>query len=423
MIAKKYAVIFLFVACLHSLLVTACFAQNWTNYNQDNSGLNNNAVTSITVDTNDIVWIGASNGCAFPYGLNRFDGTSWVHYDHTNSGLVSDAVWRVLSDFNNNLWITYYCGEGLTKFDGTNWITYDTSNSNIPSNLINDLFIDSSNEVWTAGNGIAKFNGTSFTTYYTLPSNEFFTTLYADSNVIYAVGENLGLYKYDTSAHSVMIYDNSNSNIPSMYFGSISKDHNGLIWLGSNYGFTGSTGGIATFDGNTFTAINPFTSASTWVGYDQGIAIDQSNNIWVATRCEGLYVFDGITWVRVGANLPQDGCAGFVYTDHQNRIWYGDVYSGVWTNIADVGIADKEMGLLKIYPSPTIDVVNISLPNLESMEGTVEVYDARGEKISERLIGKGSNKLEMDISVWTKGIYYVHLISNDKTYAAKIMKQ
>ncbi len=385
----------------------SAISQNWTNYNQTNSGLSNDGVTSISVDNSDAVWIGASNGCAFQYGLNKFDGTNWTHYDHTNSGLVSDAVWRVITDQNNNVWITYYCGGmGLTKFDGTNWITYDTTNSNLPSDLIADLFIDNNGELWLACNGITKFNGTSFINYYSgLPASDFFTTLLIDGNIVYAVGENLGLYVYDTISNSIVIYNPTNSNIPSTCFGTLCKDLNGLLWMGSNYDFNGSTGGIATFDGNTFTAINPFSSTYTWVYYNQSIAIDQTNNIWVSNRCEGLYKYDGTSWTKMGANLPQSGCAGFVYADHNNRIWYGEVYSGVWTNTPTVGIAQQSINeSVNLFPNPTNSVITVHLYN----NTNIKVFNVLGKiEIEKDFTFIPNRKVDLDVSFLSAGIYFI----------------
>lgn len=389
---------------LLSQLTTLIFSQNWTNYNQNNSGLSDNGVSTITVDNNDVVWIGAS-GCGFNYGLNRFDGSTWSNYVTTNSGLASDAVQRVIADSNNNVWISYaYCGNGLTKFDGTTWTTYNTSNSNIPSNIVMDLFIDSNNDLWLACNGLTKFTGTSFINYM---YNPLVSAIYIKDSLAYATSENLGLYKFNISDSTTTHYTTSNSNIPSMNFGTLAIDQNGILWMGCQYNFPGSTGGIATFNGNNFTAINPFTNSGTWVYYNQSIAVDQLNNIWVSNRCEGLYKYDGVIWTQIGANMPQTGCAGFVYADHYNRIWYGEVSSGVWTNTPNVGITQLSASeSVNLFPNPTNSIITIVLNNSR----TIKVFNMLGKiEIEKNFTLIPNRKVELDVSFLSAGIYFIQV--------------
>lgn len=413
------------------LIMTRSFSQNWTNYNDTNSGLSNNLVSSISIDTNNEVWISASNGCSGQYGLNRFDGTNWIHYDQTNSGLVSDAVLRVLTDQDNNVWVTYFCGGmGLTKFDGTNWTTYNTSNSNLPSDWVADLFLDSNNDLWLASNGITKFDGTSFINY--MPNSDSLypvTALYVADSIVYATGGNLGLYKFNIDNSAVTQYTTVNSNIPCMHFGTLTMDQNGILWMGSQDDFQGSIGGgIATFDGNTFTAINPFASIYTWVYYNQSIAVDHSNNIWVSTRSEGLYKYDGTIWIHVGANLPQYGVAGFVYVDHYNNIWYGDANSGVWTNTLTLSITEQSFAEdINIYPNPVTGILTFDLKSNKQQKFDIEIYNTSGQLILQKefnvnkTITTGINTI--NVADLSNGIYFIKVITDEKIITQKFIKQ
>lgn len=416
---------------LFCFIMTQSFCQSWTNYNDTNSGLSNNLVSSISIDKNDNVWISASNGCSDQHGLNKFDGTNWIHYDQTNSGLVSDAVCRVITDQNNNIWITYFCGGmGLTKFDGINWTTYNTSNSNLPSNWVADLFVDSNNALWLASNGITKFNGTSFINYFPNPDSLYpVTALYVADSIVYATGGNLGLYKFNIPNSAITQYTTVNSNIPSMHFGTLALDQNGILWMGSQDGFQGSMGGgIATFDGNTFTALNPFASNYTWVYYNQSIAVDQSNNIWVSTRSEGLYKYNGSNWIHIGANLPQNGTAGFVYVDHFNKIWYGDTYSGVWTNNLTLSTSDQStVEKINIYPNPVIGLLTFDLKPNKPQKFDVQIYNTSGQLILRKefnvnkTITTGPNTI--NVADLSNGIYFIKIITDEKTISQKFVKQ
>ena len=49
-------------------------------------------------------------------GLAKFDGTNWVVYDTSNSGLPDDHVTAIAIDSQGNKWIGT-AGRGLAKFD------------------------------------------------------------------------------------------------------------------------------------------------------------------------------------------------------------------------------------------------------------------------------------------------------------------
>ncbi len=390
------------------------FSQNWTNYSETNSGLSDNVISSIAIDNNNVAWISATNGCAFQHGLNKFDGTNWTHYSTANSGLVSNAVTRVVTDQNNTVWITYACeGYGITKFDGTTWTTYNTSNSNIPSNGVKDLFVDNNNSLWLLCNGITKFTGTSFINYMVNPNpsqGHYFNTLYVKNNIVYAVGNGVGLIKYNTTNNTFTQYTTTNSNIPGDFFSTLAMDQNGKLWMGGYWSWKG----VATFDGTTFTGTNPFSSMYTWVYYNQSIAVDQSNNVWVSTRSQGLYKFDGISWTPVAANLPQDGCAGFVYADQSNRIWYGEVFSGIWTNTPFLGVNEhSSTENITLFPNPVNSVLTITGVN----PTTIKVFNVLGQMQLEKsydIVTDG--KIELDVSALSSGVYFINLSGEVKKF-------
>ncbi len=390
---------------LLNLVSPNVFSQNWINFNENNSGLNNNIVSGIVMDNNFNIWVGMTNGSGSGYGLNKFDGSIWTYYNTSNSGLALNTVSRVACDQNNNIWISYNSAGVLTYFDGSTWTTLNMNNSNIPSDYVADIFVDQNNVIWLACNGNTKFDGTNFINYFTPQGGPGYTIteIYVKDSIVFATSENLGLYKYNINNSSIFHYTTGNSNIPSMNFGTLEMDKNGILWLSCQYGFRGSTGGIATFDGTNFTAINPFVSSSTWVFYNQSIAIDTSNSVWVSSRCEGLHMFDGTTWNHMSQVLPQNGCAGFVYVDKLNYLWYGDVYSGLWTNSTSVGINnDLTIEASFLYPNPTNSKINFEL----QYNGLIQIFDTYGFLVMEsNYLKLQSPILTLDISHFVSGLY------------------
>src|SRR3990172_2529261 len=99
-------------------------------FNRSNSGLPDNKVRAITIDTGGTKWIGTWGG-----GLAKFDEGNWTVYNTTNSGLSGNLITSILIDSNGNKWLSTY-GGGLVKYDGTNWTVFDTSNSDLPGDYI-----------------------------------------------------------------------------------------------------------------------------------------------------------------------------------------------------------------------------------------------------------------------------------------------
>ena len=67
-----------------------------------------------------------------------------------------------------------------------------------------------------------------------------------------------------------------------------------------------------------------------------------------------------------------------------------------------------------VYPNPSNKTINLS--NLEAY--TVQVYDAMGQTIL-----NGNDVKTIDTEAWSKGIYFIHLKSGDKTSVKKILIQ
>jgi ligand-binding sensor domain-containing protein len=112
----------------------------WTVYDINNSGMVNDNVNALAIDQAGNIWIGTNLGIA------KFDGLNWTIYKTYNSGLPDNSVYALAVDHNNNLWIGTY--SGLAMFDGTNWAVYDTSNSALPADIIITIVVDNNNDLW-----------------------------------------------------------------------------------------------------------------------------------------------------------------------------------------------------------------------------------------------------------------------------------
>jgi len=80
-------------------------------------------------------------------GLAKFDGTNWKVYTSINSGLSDNRINSITIDSSDNKWIGTWVG-GITKYDGVNWTVYTTSNSGLPEKFVTSIVIDGSGNKW-----------------------------------------------------------------------------------------------------------------------------------------------------------------------------------------------------------------------------------------------------------------------------------
>jgi len=127
-------------------------------YNEQNSDIDASTILSLAFDSNGILWIGT-----YRRGLIRFDGQHVVQYTPNNSGLPNDTVYEIKIDSHQRKWIA--TSSGLVVLDGDNWIVYNTSNSGIPNDNVTDIVFDESTAWIGTDKGVANFDGKNWVTY------------------------------------------------------------------------------------------------------------------------------------------------------------------------------------------------------------------------------------------------------------------
>lgn len=81
----------------------------------------------------------------------------------------------------------------------------------------------------------------------------------------------------------------------------------------------------------------------------------------------------------------------------------------------------KKDARYKVYPNPVKNVLNIEIVET-SKTGKISLYDCFGRKILSKNIN--TQKLSLDISFLSKGMYFMEILDNDKTVKkVKIIKQ
>ncbi len=134
----------------------------WATFTSQQNGVLGEQITAIALQTDGVAWVGSNKGLArLSYGASPFDKTddSWQQFTTANSGLANNYIRAMALDSNGNLWLALAAG-GVSVLgkDGT-WTTFSESDG-LVYNSLNTLAIDNNNRVWLGsdGEGISVLN-------------------------------------------------------------------------------------------------------------------------------------------------------------------------------------------------------------------------------------------------------------------------
>ena len=256
---------------------------SWTEYTYGASPLPYPLVTEITIDEDNVKWIGTSFG-----GIASFDGSVWEVFDMNNSQLPDNTIYTINVDQDDVKWIGTQWG-GLTSFDGSEWSSYNTGNSEIPDDTVYDIEFDNENNIWMAtfGGGVACFDGTIWSVYNVnnsnLPSN-YTQEILIDNQGNVWVGTEAGLAKYD--GNDWYSYNSTNSGLPTDNILSLELDAESRLWIGTY------EGGLCCYQECDFGSVaGTVTDADTGDAIE-GAIITDGYFTFAETAADGSYSFD-----------------------------------------------------------------------------------------------------------------------------------
>ena len=338
--------------------------KKYTNLN----GLISNELTAITIDNQNRLWIGASDGSITIYDYRN---STWKYILDIKNSNESNKSINSFAIHNDSIFVA--TGYGIQNIStlNLNFIDapyYQLGNLNNKTK-VNDLTILNNVLYAATASGIAYAslintnlnNPASWTTYKLAPMNEDVLTIDAFNNNVYA-GSNSGFQYFDGSSWSP--YPNSNvadtnvisiksiadrlyfvagriiyyavagalQNIiqfqPAGNYNTISSDNNqnpiigsvengSLLKIGSNYEYVAPNG--------------PHTSSFDY------LAADDNGNIWAAggQSNAGFYKFDGSTWenYNTGTHPEIGNCNNYRKIYYGNETLWALCYGGGITKI------------------------------------------------------------------------------------------
>lgn len=397
----------------------------WINLRPNNSGLNDSIIHCLAIDNNENLWVSyAASGSSHPGGVSVYNGNDWTYYDTANSDLMTIDIRLLAYDNVNNIWMGSFA-QGITKFDGSNWIWYNDTNSNLVGNFITDIEVDDSNQIWVSSyyHGISVFDGSTWNTLDTngasFPSSVCINDLFVDSQnrLWVALDCGGGLRMLDLSTNQWTSFTGSNSDIPCGYVGSIAEASDGKMW----FGFQFQCPHIASFDGTTWEVHIPYSGWSTTTAL-HGLKFDQNGDLWVASRGEGLWKYDGAAWIKISGIPGNTGGAynNSIQVTSNNQIVWGTLYNGLYTNDVTLDISpNDEDYFLKLYPNPVHDNIHLE-PSSADIE-RIELQSISGTLL--QTIYPKHASFQFDMSGYASGMYLIRAISRSNEQVIKIIKE
>lgn len=300
-----------FVAAVHQY-----DGENWTTYNEANSNLISDLVSSIAIAPNGEVWFGTNAG------ISVFNGENWRDYSDIQPlvDLNFSNQKRIAVKENGEVW--FGTATGISKLENNRFIAYQTDG--LADNAISDIEIGLDNRVWIANRGgLQVFNEDNWRTY--TPDNSQIQAfdikaLALDQSGTLWIGAQNGLSQYD--GEDWTFFNTENSGLISNAAAAIAVDKANSKWIGTR------------IFGNRVSRLE----GDNWDDFEIGfsslrgrtIAVDTlSETVWFATN-QGVWQYDQPVWTKF---TSEDGLVDnrvtSIAVDIDGIVWFGTIGGGI----------------------------------------------------------------------------------------------
>ena len=380
-------------------------AQTFTNYTTTD-GLSHDNVTCLAADANDDIWFGTQEGVSF------FDGTNWtVHTTTTDAGLVHNTISAICVLANGDIWVG--SDYGASKYDGSSWSTYTTAEG-LGDNRVNHIAQDATGTIWFGDyDGVTKFDGATWTSYTMSDGLPF-------GGVVHTDFDSNGDQWFSTDLGGTVHFDGvtftaytTTEDLVANGVRSVFVDSQDNKWVATSKGITVLDNANLWSTNHTKMYIMPAPDTLNPV---EDLAMDSQGHIWAGIYVDylvtvgGIAMYNGTSWTDYDMT---DGLVGPVVrkliVDGQDNVWVATS-----TGISKLsGATSIEEGFaietqVSVYPNPAVSNVNINA----NVKAPLYAYNMLGETVYSD--GNFNETTSIDVSTWTKGIYLVQIGTTTK---------
>ncbi len=376
-------------------------AQTFTNYTT-NEGLLNNSVNDVHAGVNNTVWFGTQDG------VSSFDGSTWNSYTTTShQGLVHNTIQAIYEDAQGDVWVG--TDFGISVFDGSSFTSYTTIDG-LGNNQIKCITEDNGTMLFGTSDGFSMFDGTNWTNFDMSNGLPFggVNSITVHSGGDYYLGSGLG---------GVIIYDGSgftevteNEGILNNRIRAIAFDDQDQRWVGTSDGITvlDDQDQFSTNHTTMFTLPAPDT-----LNPIEDVKVDGYGNVWVGVYVDylvtegGICAYDGSGWVDYDVS---DGLVGPVVRalaiDDNNNVWVATSTGVSKISNAPIGVEEIEKeNQFVVYPNPAEHFVNVKF-NHPTEDKQIEIYNT-GMQLMDVVWSGADSTLTIDLDEFPSGVYFI----------------
>lgn len=102
----------------------------------------------------------------------------------------------------------------------------------------------------------------------------------------------------------------------------------------------------------------------------------------------------------------------------------GSTTAGFNFNFTPTGVEDVETeDPVIVAPNPTKGLVSVQFPESWSGALALEVYAANGQRLQRQLLDQAPLRMQVDLSAYPSGVYWLHLVRGERTFSRKVVKE
>ena len=267
------------ILCAGSGTGLSCINESgWQTYTDENSELPNNYLYAGAVCPDGQLAIAHINGVVL------FDGASFKQIPETDTYSSPEGI---ACDANGGIWVAHF--QGVSRYADGQWTTYGSdqlASGESANELVYDVEVAPDGKVWVlTSRSVAMFENETWTVFQEgqgFGESRFFNALALDAKGRPWAAHSMGVDVFENGAWQS--FDKTDSNTPE----SLAVDSKGNVWFGT------ISDGVYLFDGNTWVHHDK-TSEALRSNYVTSLSSDSSGRVWLGTSY-GLSVFDGAKW-------------------------------------------------------------------------------------------------------------------------------
>ncbi len=438
----------IFLVALFTLLLTVVTAQSWNYLGSAAFSEAQTSYTDVASYNGEVYVVYRDNAYDKKASVMKFSGNSWVPVGDLgfspdevsdtkiaidNSGVIyvafkDDAVFNrpTVMKFEDNVWSSIGDGVGghtadyvsLETHDGLVYLAFQKENEKAIVMKYTDSWEYMGNE-----NGISAGNAR----YLSLAVDESTGEVYLGYQDNYTLQQKATVRKYDgTDWVNVGLPSFTEEDAP---FVSLEISSSGMPYIAFKQNYSGTLA-VMSFNGSDWNQVGTTTSGQTV----SDVSLEMINNTpfvaFVGTPNKAsVMTFDGDEWVFVGESGFTEEYVDYtsLVADNEGNLFVAFKEGSTLDSKASVktfetGLSAVNHNLVNeitVFPNPATNKINIDLSELNNVD--IRIIDINGkivfnkENINQKLLS-----LDLD---FTPNIYFVQIISEEKSYFTKLIIQ